>query len=148
MNGRGKQSHSNSGLHCVTGLSTPIERQRLSHWIVVFVFILLGPHLQHMEIPRLGVKSELQPTPQPQQRQIRATSATSAAAHDNAGSLSHWAGPRIGQASSWILVEIDPLSHNGAPFLKIYFLNTEKKARSNYILAMRPTFFWSCRKYV
>ena len=30
----------------------------------------LGPLLRHMEVPRLGVKSELQPTPQPQQHQI------------------------------------------------------------------------------
>ena len=28
---------------------------------VCFVFSFLGLHLQHMEIPRLGVKSELQP---------------------------------------------------------------------------------------
>ena len=24
-----------------------------------FVFVFLGPHLQHMEVPRLGVQSEL-----------------------------------------------------------------------------------------
>ena len=27
---------------------------------IFFVFFFLGPHLQHMEVPRLGVKSELQ----------------------------------------------------------------------------------------
>jgi len=26
----------------------------------IFIFCFLGPHLQHMEVPRLGVKSELQ----------------------------------------------------------------------------------------
>ena len=46
-----------------------------------FIFCFLGPHLQHMEVPRLGVKSELQlpaykPTSQPQQCQIQAVSAT------------------------------------------------------------------------
>ena len=37
-----------------------------------FSFFLLGPHLQHMEVPRLGVQLELQlrPTPQPQHCQI------------------------------------------------------------------------------
>ena len=54
-----------------------------------------------MEVPRLGVKSELQllaytratATPEPQQRQIRAVSVTYTTAHGNAGSLTHWARP-------------------------------------------------------
>jgi len=29
-------------------------------FIYLFTFVFLGPHLQHMEIPRVGVKSELQ----------------------------------------------------------------------------------------
>ena len=45
-----------------------------------------------------------QPTPQPQQHQIRATSATYTTAHGNAGSLSHWVRPRIEPKSSWMLV--------------------------------------------
>ena len=51
----------------------------------------LGPHPQHMESPRLGVESEprCQPTPQPQQRRIRASSVTYTTAHSNAGSLTH-----------------------------------------------------------
>ena len=35
------------------------------YWLIFFVcfsFCFLGPHLQHMEVPRLGVKSELQLT--------------------------------------------------------------------------------------
>ena len=32
----------------------------LSRNIFFFFFVFLGPHLQHMEIPRLGVKLELQ----------------------------------------------------------------------------------------
>ena len=39
-----------------------------------------------MEVPRLGVESEL-PTPQPQQCQIRAASATYTTAHKNVGFL-------------------------------------------------------------
>ena len=29
--------------------------------IYLFIFVLLGLHRQHMEVPRLGVESELQP---------------------------------------------------------------------------------------
>ena len=29
--------------------------------LVGFVFVFLGPHLRHMEVPRLGVESELEP---------------------------------------------------------------------------------------
>ena len=46
-----------------------------------------------MEVPKLGVKLELQLPdyiPQPQQRQIQAESVTCAAACSNAGSLTHW----------------------------------------------------------
>ena len=47
--------------------------------------------LQLPEVPRLGVKSELQlpPTPQPQQRGVWAASVTYTTAHDNDGSLTH-----------------------------------------------------------
>jgi len=52
-------------------------------------FCLFGLHPWHMELPRLGVKSEHSrwPTPQPQQRQIRAMSVTYTTAHSNTGSL-------------------------------------------------------------
>ena len=30
-------------------------------FIYLFIFVFLGPHLQHKELPSLGVKSELQP---------------------------------------------------------------------------------------
>ena len=35
-----------------------------------FFFVFLGSHLRHMEVPRLGAESELQPQPQSQQHQI------------------------------------------------------------------------------
>ena len=44
-------------------------------------------------------------TPQPQQRRIRATSATYTTAQGNARSLTHQARPGIKPATSWILVE-------------------------------------------
>ena len=43
--------------------------------VFVCMCVFLGPHPWHMEIPRLGVESELQlPTPQPQQHGIKAAS--------------------------------------------------------------------------
>ena len=62
---------------------------------LVFLFIylsFLGPHPWHMEVPKLGSKSEsysCQLIPQPQQRQIWASSVTYTAANGNAGSLTH-----------------------------------------------------------
>ena len=65
-------------------------------------FVFLGLHFRHREVPRLGVKLELQlPT--------TATATATASviyttAHCNAGSLTHWARPWIEPASSWMLV--------------------------------------------
>ena len=41
-----------------------------------FFFCFLGPNPRHMEVPRLGLNQNCQPTPQPQPRQIRALSVT------------------------------------------------------------------------
>ena len=61
---------------------------------LLLLFLLepfLGPHPQHMELPRLGVESELPllAYTQPQQRQIQVTSATYTTAHSNTESLTH-----------------------------------------------------------
>ena len=74
----------------------------------VFVFVSLGLHPGHMEVPRLGVPVELQlpPTPQPQQYRIQATYATYTTANGNAGSLIHWARPGIEPATSWFLAKL------------------------------------------
>ena len=56
-----------------------------------FFFAFLGPHLRHMEVPRLGVESELQPS-------------TYTTAHGNAGSLTQRARPGIEPLSSWMLL--------------------------------------------
>ena len=52
---------------------------------------LFTVHLRHMEVPRLGVTSELQlrPMPQPQPHRIRAASVIDMAACGNARSLTH-----------------------------------------------------------
>ena len=53
--------------------------------------VFLGLHLQHMEVPRLGVESELQQLAytKPQQCKIQDVFATYTTAHGNAGSLTH-----------------------------------------------------------
>ena len=80
--------------------------------------LFLGMHLRHMEIPRLGVESELQ------QHQIRAESATYTTAHGNAGSLTHWLRPRIKPASSQILVGfINCWTTQGIPIQYIHYFN-------------------------
>ena len=45
-----------------------------------------------------------QPTPEPQQYSIWATSATYTTGHSSAGSLTHWARPGIKPATPWFLV--------------------------------------------
>ena len=60
-----------------------LEMELIDHNSILgfcFLFCFLGPH---MEVPRLGVKSELQP----QQSDIQTMSKTSTRAHGSAGSL-------------------------------------------------------------
>ena len=56
-----------------------------------FFFLFLGPHPQHMEVPRLGGP-------------IRATAAGQHHSHSNTRSLTHGARPGIEAASSLLLV--------------------------------------------
>ena len=69
-----------------------------------FCFLsFLGPHQWHMELPRLGgpiraVAAGLQYSHSNSRSSIYTT------AHSNTGSLTHWAGPEIAHASSWMLV--------------------------------------------
>ena len=50
----------------------------VSYSVFFLFFLFLGPHLQHIEAPRQGVKSELQlePTPQSKRQQIWGASAS------------------------------------------------------------------------
>ena len=59
-----------------------------------------------MEVPWLGVESELSchPMPQPQYCQIRAMSVTYTTTHGNTRSLTYWVWLGIESATSWILV--------------------------------------------
>ena len=70
----------------------------------LFIFCFLGSRLWHMEVPRLGVKSELQLL-------------ACATSHSNARALTHGARPGIEPASSWILfVTAEPRWELQRPF--------------------------------
>ena len=69
-----------------------------------------------MEVPGLGVKSELhlRPASQPQQHRIQAASASIAEVCSYARFLTHWVRPRIKPTSSWTLCwALNLLSHKG-----------------------------------
>ena len=67
-----------------------------------------GAKRWHREIPRLGVKVELQ-------LPVYIT------AHGNSGSLTHWVGPGIEPASSWILVSFISAELQWELLLYIFF---------------------------
>ena len=74
--------------------------------VLFFVFCLIGPYLQNMDVPSLGVESELR---LPAYTTATATqelsmSVTYTIAHGNARSLTHQARPEIKPMSSWMLV--------------------------------------------
>ena len=85
------------------------------------LFVFLGPHLRHMEVPRLGVWLELllpayataSATPNP------SCVCDLTTAHGKARSLTYWARPGIKPETSWLLVgfvstvpRLELLSHN------------------------------------
>ena len=92
--------------HCDQSLWTGGSFFSFVSFFLSFFFCFLGPHLQHMEVPRLGAESELwlPPQPQPQQHQVQAACVTYTTPHGNTRSLTHWVRPEIEPTSSWILV--------------------------------------------
>ena len=76
-------------------------------FVLVLVFCLFRavPYLWHMEVPRLGVKSELQLPAYTLAIAAwdQVTSETCTTTQGNTESLIHWAKPRIKPAFSWIL---------------------------------------------
>ena len=100
-----------------------------------FFLVFLGPHPQHVEVPRLRSNWSYccWLTPEPQQRQIWATSATYTTAQSNTGSLTPRAGPRIKPATSWFLVRFVSTAPQWE--LPNWFLNSSLKdvtINSNY----------------
>ena len=78
-------------------------------WFIIYFLsflFFLEPNPRHVEVPRLGVNwsCSCQPTPQPQQRQIRATYATYTTVCGHTRSLIHWVRPGMEPTSLWILV--------------------------------------------
>ena len=96
--------------------------QILCTFFVFFSF--LGPHLWHMEVPRLGLNQNRSWQPRPQPHRIWAASATYTEAHGNTGSLTHWVRPRIEPASSWILVGF--VTAEPPQELLVYFFRCKK----------------------
>ena len=83
-------SPSHPGWLLIALLTAPSSECLLKEWYILF-FVFLGLPLWHMEVPRLGVKSEVQ--------LLAYTTA-----HGNARSLTHWMRPGIELMTSWILV--------------------------------------------
>ena len=106
-------------------------------------FVFAGPHLRAHEgsQARLNQSRSLQPMPQPQQRQIWATSLTYTTAHGNAGSWIHWARPGIEPASPWMLVRFFSTDPRGELFcslvLKMYHIERWSSLRFHH--KNRPT---------
>ena len=94
-----------------------------------FSFCFLGPHLQHMEVPRQGVESELQLPAYVTARAIQdpAASATYTTTHGNARSLTHWVRPGFEPATSWFLVGF--ISTAPRPELQDYDFKVEINGR-------------------
>ena len=77
-------------------------------YLFIYLFCFLGPHLQHMEIPRPGVKLELQ---LPAYAIATATPDPSRICDPHYSSwqhqsLTHWVSPGIKHATSWFLARV------------------------------------------
>ena len=105
-------------------------------------FFFLGPHSRHMEVPRWGIKLELQ---------LPAYATATATVLDpnfmyelhhssqQGGSLTHWAGPGIKPASSWILVGfINHWAITGTPGSQIFNTNDRTPSFLLRSCQMRP----------
>ena len=86
---RSPQLPSWGGRGLVPAEDSRLRRDRDAALLLHYCFfsLFLRPHLQHVAVTGLGVKSELQlrPTPQPRQRQTQAASATCTAARCHTG---------------------------------------------------------------
>ena len=116
--------------HCFALTFLPQPRVKLVfYYLFVFVYLFicfLGPHLWHMEAPRLGFKSELQlpAYTTATAHQIQVASETYTTAQSNVGSLTHWARPGIKPATSWFLVRFVTTAPQQElqPWVKLYIV--------------------------
>ena len=88
---------------CSTTTSTYLE---ILFSLFFLSFVFLGLHRGIWRFPGWGSNQSYscRPTAQPQQRGIRAASASLTTTHGNTGSLTHWARPGTEPATSWFLV--------------------------------------------
>ena len=88
------------------GTICPPIRNYYYLFIYLFIFFVyfLGPHMQHVEVPRLGVQSELQLMAYTTATAKQDLSHVCDTAHSNARSLAHRTSPGMEPASSWLLV--------------------------------------------
>ena len=98
-------------------------------------FVLLGPHPQHMEVPRSNRIYSCWPTPEPQQCKIWAASVTYTTAHSNARSLTHWARPGMGPSTSWFLVGFVNQRQN---FKAVFISSSEVRSYFLFWSNLRP----------
>ena len=102
------RSHTWDGTFLLIGFGNKSEKCSLPSSLFFppfFVFVFLGPHLQHMAVPRLGVESEIQ---LPAYTTATATWDLSRICNLHYSSwqcqILNWARPGVKAASSWILV--------------------------------------------
>ena len=97
-----------NAFNCIKGDKNSIFFSPVDLLLGFFFFggVFLGPHPQHMEVPRLEIESELQlpttatATAMPDPSHV----STYTSVHSSTGSLTHWVRPGIKPSSSWILV--------------------------------------------
>ena len=83
-------------------MNSPLEiKKRQVVFVCLFVFRFLGPHLQQLEIPRPGVKSELQLLAYATAIAVQDPSHVCDIRHS---SLPHWARLGIEPTTLWFLV--------------------------------------------
>ena len=94
----------------------------LSYPILSYFILFLGPHLQHMEVPRLGQSCSCWPLQQTQQCKVRVASATYAAARWILNPLREVRdGTRVLVSTSWVLT---PLRHNRSSSWGVFVILT------------------------
>ena len=98
-----------------------------------FIYCFLGPHSRHMEVPKLGVKSELEP--------LAHTTATAMWDLSQVCNLHH---SLIEPASSWILVRcINCWAMKGTPKFGFLNLSITKSGKQDL---MRCHMKYTCQK--
>ena len=111
-----------------------LEKEKQSRWITIpnfntplffFFLIFLWLHFQHVEVPRLRVKSELQLPANATATPTRDLSHVCDLYHSSQHyqSLTHWESPGIEPMSSWIIVKfitIEPHGNSLNCIIKLY----------------------------